>query len=78
MTKFEIKEKIDANNQIIEALLTPNKFTLNNTVAKLYQRGYKWAIKQVLKLLEENDRLQAQCPHEFENGYCIYCYKEEE
>ena len=63
MTKFEIKEKIDANNQIIESLLTPNRFTLNNTIAEL---------------LEENDKLQAKCPHEFENGYCVYCYKEEE
>lgn len=61
MTKFEIKEKIDANNQIIESILTPNRFTLNNTIAKL---------------LEENDKLQAQCSHEFEDGYCIYCYKE--
>lgn len=62
MTKFEIKEKIDTNNQIIESILTPNRFTLNNTIAKL---------------LEENDKLQAQCSHEFEDGYCIYCYKEE-
>ena len=62
MTKFEIKEKIDANNQIIESLLTPNRFTLNNTIAKL---------------LEENDKLQAKCLHEFKDGYCIYCYKEE-
>ena len=54
MTKFEIKEKIDANNQIIESLLTPNRFTLNNTIAKL---------------LEENDKLQAKCPHEFKDGY---------
>ena len=35
MTNLEIKQKIDENNSIIEQLVTPNKFTLNNTVAKL-------------------------------------------
>ena len=58
---LEIKTKIDENNKIIESLLTPNQFTLNNTIAKL---------------LEENQKLQDECEHEFENGYCIYCYKE--
>lgn len=58
----EIKEKIDFNNMLLESILTPNKFTLNNTVADL---------------LRENDELQKQCTHKFEDGYCIYCYKEE-
>lgn len=62
MTNLEIKQKIDENNSIIEQLVTPNKFTLNNTVAKL---------------LEENKKLQAQCQHNFINGYCEYCYMEE-
>ena len=62
MTNLEIKQKIDENNSIIEQLVTPNKFTLNNTVAKL---------------LEENKKLQAQCQHNFRNGYCEYCYTEE-
>ena len=61
MTNLEIKQKIDENNSIIEQLVTPNKFTLNNTVAKL---------------LEENKKLQEQCHHSFINGYCEYCYAE--
>lgn len=60
---LEIKEKIDANNKLIESALRPNQFTLNNTIASL---------------LLENDSLQQQCPHEYEEGYCIYCYKQEE
>ena len=62
MTNLEIKQKIDENNSIIEQLVTPNKFTLNNTVAKL---------------LEENKKLQEQCQHNFINGYCEYCYMEQ-
>lgn len=58
-----IKEKIDENNKIIESLMTPNQFTLNNTIAKL---------------LKENSDLQKYCKHQFDNGYCIYCYKEKE
>lgn len=58
-----IKEKIDENNKIIESLMTPNQFTLNNTIAKL---------------LKENQQLQNECNHDFQNGYCIYCYKEKE
>ena len=62
MTNLEIKQKIDENNSIIEQLVTPNKFTLNNTVAKL---------------LEENKKLQTQCQQNFVNGYSAYCYAEE-
>ena len=58
----DIKAQIDYNNQMIENLLSPNKFTLNNTVAQL---------------LKENEELQKQCEHNFQDGYCIYCYKEE-
>ena len=61
--ELEIKQRIDENNKIIEALLTPNQFTLNNTVAKL---------------LKENQQLQNECKHDFQDGYCIYCYKEKE
>ena len=60
MTGFDIKQKIDENNRLIEQMLSPNIFTLNNTVAKL---------------LRENDSLQELCKHEFENGYCKYCYR---
>ena len=63
MTGNEIKEKIETNNKIIEGLLSPNQFTLNNTIREL---------------LEENKKLQDQCEHVFEGGYCIYCYKGEE
>ena len=62
MTQLEIKEKIDQNNKVIEALFSPNVFTLNNTVAAL---------------LAENEQLQLQCKHNFVDGYCEFCYKEE-
>ena len=62
MTNLEIKEKIDANNKLIETILNPTAFTLNNTVKDL---------------LKENDDLQAQCTHNFVDGYCEYCYMEE-
>ena len=62
MTNLEIKEKIDANNKLIETILNPTAFTLNNTVKDL---------------LKENDDLQAQCIHSFVDGYCEYCYMEE-
>ena len=63
MTNLEIKEKIDQNNKLIETLLNPNTFTLNNTIKDL---------------LKENDELQAQCQHSFVDGYCEYCYMEEQ
>lgn len=63
MRQLEIKRKIEENNKIIESLMTPNVFTLNNTVAEL---------------LAENKALQAECEHVFEDGYCIYCMKGEE
>lgn len=63
MLGIKIKEKIDANNAIIERLMSPNVFTLNNTISEL---------------LKENSALQDECTHSFENGYCVYCYKEEE
>ena len=59
----EIREKINNNNKIIESLLTPNQFTLNNTISEL---------------LAENRKLQGLCTHKFEDGYCIYCDKEED
>ena len=48
----EIKKLIDENNKLIEQSLTPNIWTLNNSVAEL---------------LEENKRLQKECSHEYEN-----------
>ena len=63
MNNLEIHELIEKNNRLIEELITPNTFTLNNTIKDL---------------LKENEKLQAQCTHQFEDGYCIFCYKEEE
>ena len=62
MQQLEIKKRIDENNKIIESLMTPNVFTLNNTISEL---------------LAENKKLQEECEHVFENGYCIYCMKGE-
>lgn len=62
MTNFEIKQKIDNNNDLIKSLLNPNIYTLNNTIREL---------------LEENAELQAECTHDFVDGWCLYCYKEE-
>lgn len=63
LTNLEIHERIDRNNKIIEDCFSPNVFTLNNTVREL---------------LKENEELQHQCSHTFQDGYCIYCYKEKE
>ena len=63
MTNLEIKEKIDQNNKVIETLLNPSTFTLNNTIRDL---------------LAENSELQGQCSHSFIDGYCEYCYAEEQ
>lgn len=63
MTNLEIKEKIDSNNRTIERILNPSQFILNNTVKEL---------------LKENDELQKLCKHSFVEGYCEYCYKNQE
>lgn len=62
MSNQEIHEKIEANNDIIQYIMTPNVYTLNNTVAAL---------------IKENRELQKQCTHEFIDGYCRFCYLEE-
>lgn len=61
MTSEQIHNKIIENNNEIEKILTANRFTLN--------------IK-IQELLEENKKLQKECDHLFENGVCIYCFKE--
>lgn len=61
MTSKQIHNKIIENNNEIEKILTANRFTLN--------------IK-IQELLEENKKLQKECNHLFENGVCIYCFKE--
>ena len=63
MTNLEIKQRIDINNKIIQEAFTPNQFTLNNVIRDL---------------LKENENLQKQCTHSFVDGYCEYCYMEEQ
>lgn len=59
MTKQEIRIKIDKNNALMEKVLRPNTFTLNNIVSDC---------------LEENRKLQSICQHEVdEEGFCIWC-----
>lgn len=63
MSGEEIRQKIIANNKIIEESLSPT-FVLNRAVQKA---------------LEENKRLRNICPHEYDElGYCIYCDKEKD
>lgn len=62
-TGTEIKTKIDQNTLTMQKLFNPNTFTLN---------------EEMLNLIEENAKLQAQCPHEFENGICKFCNITEE
>lgn len=62
MTNEEINQKIKANYARLEDIVTPWIFTLNN---------------EAKKILEENQQLQEQCEHEFVEGRCVYCYKEE-
>lgn len=59
MTQLEIKEAIDKNNKLIEQLINPSQFTLNNSVREL---------------LNQNAELQKQCKHSFIDGFCEYCY----
>ena len=63
MTNLQIKDAIDKNNKLIEQLLNPSEFTLNNAVRDL---------------LAKNAELQAQCEHSFVDGFCEYCYLMEE
>ena len=62
LTQSEIKEQIDNYNKMIESCFYPNKFTLNN---------------DIVEITEKVKELQSVCEHQFENGYCIYCYKSE-
>lgn len=63
MTQLQIKEEIDKNNALIEQLINPSHFTLNNAVRDLLTR---------------NAELQGQCEHSFVDGFCEYCYLEQE
>ena len=59
MSNLEIKEQIDRNNKLIQDIMNPSQFTLNNSVSEL---------------LAENKRLQSMCNHNFVEGFCEYCY----
>ncbi len=61
MSGEEIKKKIDENNNEIQNLINGN-FVLN---------------KDILRLLDENKKLRAQCEHDFKDGFCQYCYSAE-
>jgi hypothetical protein len=58
MTGEQIKLEIEQRNHQIRELLMPHFYTLNNGVDVI---------------LGEIRSLQAQCPHEWEDGFCIYC-----
>lgn len=60
MTGEAIKDKINFNNQQIEALLDPSVFVLQ---------------LEVLQLMEDNEYLRSICSHEYRDGICIYCGK---
>ena len=62
MTKEEIKAKVLYNNAKIKELLDPSVFILQ---------------PEVQLLMEENEKLQSICGHEFVNGVCIICGKTE-
>lgn len=53
-----VKELITFNNKKIEEMLDPTTFVLK---------------PEVQALLRKNQELRDQCPHEFQNGICIYC-----
>lgn len=62
MTGSEIFSLVTAKRALLEDLIDPTSFVLNPE------------IENVRKEIEE---LQKNCPHEFINGECKYCGKEE-
>ena len=58
----EIFSLVTEKKQRIEELFDPTTFVLN---------------KEAQKLQEEITELQKECPHEFSEGICKYCGKEE-
>jgi hypothetical protein len=63
MNGLEIFAKVQSNKKRIEDLMDNCVFVLNPEIAKLEQ---------------ENEELQSICQHEFVNGSCKFCDKEEE
>lgn len=62
MTGLEIFSLVTVKRALLEDLIDPTSFVLNPE------------IENVRKEIEE---LQKNCPHEFINGECKYCGKEE-
>ena len=62
MTGSEIFSLVTVKRALLEDLIDPTSFVLNPE------------IENVRKEIEE---LQKNCPHEFINGECKYCGKEE-
>lgn len=60
MSNLEIKVEIDNITERIEALLKEYHFVL---------------VPEIATLLEEVNKLQLQCTHEYKDGECIYCGK---
>ena len=61
MTGEEIRNAIAKNDEIIEKSVA-NTFVLN---------------KRAREALQANARLRRACPHQYNNGICIYCNSEE-
>ena len=62
MKPEEIRDKINFNNKMIEKLVDPSIFILQ---------------PKIEAYLKENDELRKICAHEFVDGVCVYCGKEE-
>jgi hypothetical protein len=63
MTGLEIYEKVEQKFKRMEELFDPTTFVLN---------------KESKQLEKEIRELQAQCLHEYVNGVCKFCRKEQQ
>lgn len=62
MTGLEIFSLVTVKRALLEDLIDPTSFVLN---------------PEVENIRKEIEKLQKDCPHEFVNGECKYCGKEE-
>ena len=63
MTNEEIRDKIVKLNKDLVDSTSLNSFILN---------------KKITEIEEQIKELQGQCTHSFVNGFCKYCYKDED
>lgn len=63
MNGAEIFTRITVKRAALEDLIDPTTFVLNPEAQKIMNEIYE---------------LQTECPHEFVNGECKYCGKEEQ